>query len=495
MLGSMMPGSVPSRAKAQWKLALKVTLAFSSIFLAFIQPGIVSVDGASMLAVSESLVTHQGLTVPPNLGRPGRDGRIYSTWYPLLSFISVPFVAVALIASRAAHLPFHYLAPIFALLLPVLLTSATAGIVVLLTIRLGGDERKAWVAALCFMFGTTAMVYVRSFYTEPLLGFLVAAATYLALGATAREIRWAAVLAVLAVLAKPTGIVLGPVLSCYLLAKRFKPQLACLPLIGTAAGFGLYCFYNYVRFGSVASFGPKLEFSLRAIPKGIAGLMLSPGWGLVWYSPVLILSISGFRKLWRTKPMEALAIGGGFAGFLLIDSYWSYWSGGWSWGPRLLYPAIPGLCVLAGLVEGRMRRALVALSLAGFLVNAPTLVSFYERYFTEMSESGVDVNSYAWSVQKAPLLHGYQAAQHQIEDARGADVRQIYREREIPGTTIATSRAFRVVAIWWWVLPAAGLPRWAGALVALLLIGMGCCLLIRAAPAPTRTVAMEPTVP
>jgi hypothetical protein len=474
----------PSFLRGQRRLTATIALGLSLIFLAFLPPGIVSLDGASMLEVSKSLVTHQGFTVSADLGKTGRDGRIYSTWYPLLSVTAVPFVYAALLASRATHLPFHYLAGIFAMLWPVILTGATGGAVSLLTIRLGGTPRNAWLAALCFAFGTTAIVYVRTFYAEPLLALLVVVSLYVCFGQSA-EILLAAGLAALAMLAKPSAIVLGPILSGYLFARRTKWRIACLPALGTATGFLFYGLYNYMRFGQFADFGPKWTFNVLTIPRGAAGLLLSPGWGLLWYSPVTILAVLGLREVPRAKRLEAGAVAATFLAFLLLHSYWKFWFAGWSWGPRLLYPTIPGLCVLAGFVGKRSRKLLATLCILGFVINAPTLVSFYERYFTEMAERGMDLNaSYAWSVRYAPGLNGYQAAAREIRDATRTDVRKIYAERETPGTTIASSRAYRVVAVWWWVLPLAGVSRWVGFLVALILIAAGCYLLIRAAPPP-----------
>ena len=66
--------------------AILITLGLTLFFIALVPPGIYSVDGNAMLAVSESLVTHRGFTVPESLGVPGVGGRIYSHWYPLLSF-------------------------------------------------------------------------------------------------------------------------------------------------------------------------------------------------------------------------------------------------------------------------------------------------------------------------------------------------------------------------------------------------------------------------
>src|SRR6516162_1907498 len=81
-----------SDKKSTPALALSVSLGFALFFLAFLPPGIYSIDGNSMLAVAESLVLNHDVSVPNGLGSVGSDGRVYSNWYPLLSLLSLPFV-------------------------------------------------------------------------------------------------------------------------------------------------------------------------------------------------------------------------------------------------------------------------------------------------------------------------------------------------------------------------------------------------------------------
>jgi hypothetical protein len=75
---------------------------FALITFALMPPGNVSGDGASMLRVGTSLATGNGFAVPCDFGIPGRDGRCFSTYYPLQSVLAVPFIA-AVAHSRALH--------------------------------------------------------------------------------------------------------------------------------------------------------------------------------------------------------------------------------------------------------------------------------------------------------------------------------------------------------------------------------------------------------
>lgn len=463
------------------RLAINLAVGFALIYLAFLPPGIYSLDGNSMLAVAESIVTRHDITVPTGLGSPGIDGRIYSDWYPMLSILAVPFTFIASIVSRIAHVPFHFLAAVMACSLSCLFTAGAAGTTALLALHLGSSQKGAWLAAISFGLGTVALTYARSFYTEPLMSLLFASALLLAFARTPGKIAGAACLAALVVLTKPPGVVLGPVLTCYLFLKRLPLRLCALPTVGTFAGFGIYAVYNVYRYGNPFKFvGPPRLFYASTIPTALAGLTVSPAWGVIWYCPAVVVAAYGFYLALRASRAEAFGIVGLFLALLLLYSSWEFWWGGWSWGSRFLMPALPGFCALTGLLEGKWRRALIILSAAGFLINAPTLFSFYERYYAELNEAGIPVEAnLTWSVKEAPVLHAWPAAVREAEDASRSSVVEIFRQRGAPSSTIENSRALRIVAIWWWVLPVAGIPRWIGIVLSLLLIAAGVFFLFR----------------
>ncbi len=462
----------------------KVWLALAGgiglIFLALLPPGIYSVDGNGMLAVAESLVAHHSLNVPPDLGMAGRGGLFFGKWYPLQSLLAVPFVAAGTAAAHLLHLPPHYVAAIFSLVLPVAFTAATTALVALIALQLGSSWEGALLAAMTYAFGTVAMVYARSFYAEPLLALLTAASICLVFGGSPRQVVWAGLLCGMAVLAKPTGIVVGPVLAMYLLAPKRSPFLSLVPAAGSLLGLLLYFGYNEFRFGHALMFGQPWAFALSSVPEGIAGLLISPGRGLIWYCPALVLAIAGFRIVKKEKFANAVALVSIVVGFLVVHSLWSFWGGGWSWGPRFLLPGIPLLAALLGLFGGPLRRGVIVLTIVGFLINAPTLFAFYERYYAESSENGVSEQQMEWSMKYAPFLHGWPAAIRQVQNAREVDVRELLAQRGAsPATTVSSSRALRIVALWWWVLPAARIPRTAGALFSFLLLLLGCFILWR----------------
>jgi hypothetical protein len=446
------------------------------IYLAFLPPGIYSIDGYSMLAVADSLVTHHNVDVPAGLGIPGKGGLIYSSWYPLQSVLAVPVVVGALKASSVLHVPAHYVESLSVTVLPALYTALTVSIVYLLALSLGSAEIGAWLAAITYAFSTIALVYTRDFFADPLLALLVAFGLLLAFRQGAS---WMILsVTALAVLAKPTGIILGPVLSVYLLWKTRRFWLSLLPGIGSAVGLALYFLYNSYRFGNFRTFGQPWAFSIKFVPQGVAGFLISPGEGLIWFCPCVILSVVALSQI-KTRRLEEWTIVTLAATSLLLHSLWLSWAGGWSWGPRLLLPVLPGLVALTGVLSNGWRKVVLLSAIIGFLLSAPNLVSFYTRYFSEAYEQKVSEADLMWLPSRSPLLHAWPAAYRQIQEARRSDVHDLLAQRtEVPASKISNSRALRIVAVWWWLLPVVHISRMWGVFVSAFLTLCGIRLIL-----------------
>jgi hypothetical protein len=178
---------------------------------------------------------------------------------------SAALVALGRIVAHLTHLPPHFVAGAFALTLPPVLVGATTGVVVKLGSRLGASRRGSVAAATGFAFGTIALVYARDFFAEPLLALITAVAICLELGGRI-ERSMVGFCAALAVLAKPTGAILGPMLAVHAMLKHRSLKALIGPIAGTAAGIALYFAYNYVRFGEILTFGQPVAFTLSNLP-------------------------------------------------------------------------------------------------------------------------------------------------------------------------------------------------------------------------------------
>jgi len=129
-------------------------------------------------------------------------------------------------------------------------------------------------------------------------------------------------------------------------------------LLPMAVGLGVLSWIGHTRTGSWAAPRPEGLAPLASWPSALAGLLISPGHGLVWMAPLVLIVPFGLararRRGERLLERVVLAV---FCGMLLTAVSSPAWHGGWTYGPRLLLPALPflWLAVALGLRHAQSR--------------------------------------------------------------------------------------------------------------------------------------------
>ncbi|NLP04868.1 hypothetical protein GX411_02805 [Candidatus Fermentibacteria bacterium] len=105
---------------------------------------------------------------------------------------------------------------------------------------------------------------------------------------------------------------------------------------GIAAALALLGAYNLFRFGSPLEDGHSMDPAMAFSPglAGLAGLLFSPGKGLLWYAPAAFIALGRARD-WRLVAPFVIS--------LVLHSQIRDWTGGTGWGPRFLFTALPPL--------------------------------------------------------------------------------------------------------------------------------------------------------
>lgn len=292
----------------------------------------------------------------------------------------------------------HYYAdPLFTVVGPpvqIAIALATAYLVGRFCVELGlGRTVALWGMAL-YGVASPAIVYTRGDYSQPLSGLCWLAALYGVYRFLATGQRSPLVVAALAVfygvLARPVeGTVVVPGLLVLLFAGRrdggpirpgWKPTV--LMLGAYAVGVAAVLLVNWGRYGSPLTTGYEGYGWTNSLLVGLAGSLVSPGRGILWQFPAVLLALPGFLAMWRLPAQRALAVALGLTVVLqlLNVAAWQVWWGGWNWGLRLLVPALPLLALLAasgtGALRGRWRGWVAAVLLAGGVVWAvPCIVT------------------------------------------------------------------------------------------------------------------------
>ena len=330
-----------------------------------------SSDGLAMFATTESLArrgeadTNQILWMGLQQGDLGSDGNLYSRKGLGMPLLALPLVWLARIWDIIGLVQ-------AALLLNPILTAWTGALLYRTGRRLDWSRSASIMVALIFGLATLAWPYTQTFFSDPVCGWGLFAAAYglLAYAQTGRK-RYLAMAGVawgFAYLARVINLVTLPIYiaALYLvLESQVRRQMEKFPgwravlrynwrpvisFIVPVIAFGLASlWWNWTRFGGIFETGYAETERFDALWWfGVAGMLVGPGRGIIWYSPILLLAIPGGVWFWRNERRIFWLIITIFVTYVLLYGKWYMWHGGHSWGPRFLVPMMPFLSLMAG---------------------------------------------------------------------------------------------------------------------------------------------------
>ncbi|NJN16334.1 MAG: hypothetical protein HC822_08695 [Oscillochloris sp.] len=420
-------------------LPLAVWLLLCGVYLLTLSGHTYSADEETMYAVTRGLIEsgRVAVTVENNAPlaalRPGRDGLAYSPYGVLPSLLALPLYGLGALAAIGVDVPGaqDYLTRLAISLLNGPLTAATAALLAAWALRLGVGRRWAIGLALAYGVGSFAWPYARTFFSEPLAALLILLAAERADAAfvrpTVRSLsaeqatptvrqpdRSALFISGLASgLLLPTRIAAGialPVVGLFICWRFWQEWFqrtdrtlrsasaymvaAALYLAGLLPGLLLIAWYNLARFGTIFASGYASETGLFTTPllEGLLGLAISPGKGVFWYAPALLLAFPGSLAFWRRGRRDLVILGWAlFLSHMLLYARWGEWEGGGVWGPRFLLPVIAPLLLLgagvAALEMRRLRRGIaLALGLLGVVGNLGAILLNFNTYIVMPGE-------------------------------------------------------------------------------------------------------------
>jgi hypothetical protein len=167
-----------------------------------------------------------------------------------------------------------------------------------------------------------------------------------------RELWMCGFCAACALMVRPTNIVLLPaMLAALLVAKAVLAEHARFWVLPAAGGL-LTLLYNLYVFHRVSGSQSAAELTTPLLA-GLAGIFLSPGRGLLIYTPVAIFALCAFLPHAAAERRKHLPLLFATLIFTLLHcvviAKWRDWWGGYCWGPRLLTEIMPPLIVLMAL--------------------------------------------------------------------------------------------------------------------------------------------------
>ncbi len=338
--------------------------ALQLIGLSSLWPRFWSPNEYSRVFAARAFVERRTFAINAELSRFGLIddvARVGSSYYsnkpPGLIWACVPIVAaVHAVSSGASPAVDLYCCRV------VLVTSSAVAAAWLLAMwleRRGEGLLAPAEAAFLLLFATPFAVYSGLLFSHAWTGFLVLAAALLLLEQGRGGRGWGGVAlgglcAGLALVSEyPSAVVLGPVIVATAWTSWRRWLAVAVGALPPLVALG---FYNAACFGSAWTLGNRFD----ALPRyqelgrqtlfgfgapsltGLAGLLVSPLEGLLFFAPLLVPALAAPLVLWRRGERETAAGVAGAVWLLpVVMSAYAEWSGGATFGARYLVLAVP----------------------------------------------------------------------------------------------------------------------------------------------------------
>ena len=350
------------------------------------------------LAVLKSIIYDHNLRVPPALGLQGPDGGWYSLYGIGSVLVSLPF---ALISALLGIAPEHILS-----LLNQVVGASTAVMIFFFCGMLGYSRRSSLLVALFYGAGTIAWYYAKDPGDHAIETFFLLSSFFAAvrwrMHGKARWMLLSGGALGWALLMRWTTLLAAPGLGLLLLSsadgRKLREFLRRAALFGTGVlpFVVIALWYNHYRYGSIFETGYGLlasrnevrHFSGTSFAVGLAGLLMSPGKGYFYFSPIAALSLVSWRGFARRHLLLALGFSLTILLHVLVFAKYVYWSGDWAWGPRYLVVLTPLIMIpVASFLDApetagvRGKRLIAFLFLVSALVQLASVTVNHYRYF------------------------------------------------------------------------------------------------------------------
>jgi hypothetical protein len=323
--------------------------------------------------------------VVPDLGYA--NGHFVSLFAPGVSMLAAPLYMIGKRIDMAQYLTF-LTSSLFAL--------ANVLLIILLVKKLTKNVYTGIVTGLTFLFATNAWVYATTLYQHHISTFLILVSIYLISG----KIRyWTAMvigaLFALSILVDyPDAFFFIPIIIFLILRHidiRKQGNMVRLNF-NTHVIFGLLGIsllllpsfvYNKIAYGNPFQLSGTVQnirelgkdnnqlavkqttrqsrsavgfFKMDNLPNSMDVLLTSKDRGLVWFSPVILLSLLGVGPLISRKKGLGYALLATAGTIFLLYGMWGDPWGGWAFGPRYTIPAVGILAILLGVAIARYAR-------------------------------------------------------------------------------------------------------------------------------------------
>ncbi len=372
--------SLRGEHRADRRSTIVVVLLLLGVYFTTMGGHTISVDGEMYLAGTRSLVRHTTViyrpaeidgvvaaVVPNTNGDPTTIAPIGTLVLLVPTYLAGKAVSQAFPAAfeeEALRLIFLTANPI--------MTAITGGLLFMLCRRLGARRRHAFMLAMIFGLATWAWVHGESDFSEPGTAMMLTA-TMLA------STRWwrlpternAAVVGFLAGcvgLTRTTTFSFVPVFliaGLLVLPRALRIRHTIAFGIGATLPVIAFCANGWIRFGGPFELGYEGVKFNTPFYEGLFGLFLSPGKGIIFYAPIVLVVMFATRSSYIANRQFVLIVGAITLLHVYIFSRFDAWSGEVAYGPRYMIPLLPLVIALLAPIISRERQWVRGATVAG----------------------------------------------------------------------------------------------------------------------------------
>lgn len=434
----------------------------------------------------------QGTVFFPEGWTPGVGGN--TSFYPLGgSLLMVPGFALGYaLAPLAPMVPAEFVARFCITLQNAFLTAGLVALGFAFLRQLAYPARAALFAAVALGLGSMAWPYAKTCWSEPGTALLVFGAFVLlfraSLGGFARlgPAFGAGCLLAGAILTRLETVMIAPGALAWLAWRhRHDPaplvRAAAVVALPVAAALAITFWYNAVRYGHPLTFSNwNAVQGVTQMPDGrlawalqnLWHYTLNPGDALVWFSPVIVIGLAGWRAFHRDRPdASGLVLASVVPLFVFYFAFWGL--SDWAWGMRYGYVFLPFLLLPAAAAWARLPRLRplwMGVFAVGVAVQAMAVLHnfgyLYER--ERARHPGLSIQQLMARPAHAPLLLAARDTPATL--AGGARLLAEPRPATTPDVATMRIRSQFVPDFWWMLQLLTAMPRWliAGVVLALL---------------------------
>lgn len=193
-------------------------------------------------------------------------------------------------------------------------------------------------------------------------------------------------------------------------ALRWPRRLPAFAFWGAPVA-GLLGLYQWLALGAPWRHGFSGSLGRFSEPWGVGqlGLLVSPGKGLLVFTPVVLVGLVGLVRAWRRERFLPATLGLAFVAHLVFTGRWREWHGGEGFGPRLMTDAVPLLLFFAP--EGLAKLQAFGALLAAASIGVQALGAFaydgrWERLFQREAPARAEAAAHPelWDVARSPIV-------------------------------------------------------------------------------------------